>query len=102
MKKFINLLLQTLVVSSCNDSHRIIDNPYVESANSNIYDVTRVELSDTATVVHLETHYLPGWWIMPLRLKSIRFSRTLRRFSILIRRQMPIAIWLRPTMLEKC
>lgn len=72
MKKFINLLLLTLVVSSCNDSHRIIDNPYVESANSNIYDVTRVELSDTATVVHLETYYLPGWWIMPLRAMCLR------------------------------
>lgn len=72
MKKFINLLLLALVVSSCNDSHRIIDNPYVESANSNIYDVTRVELSDTATVVHLETYYLPGWWIMPLRAMCLR------------------------------
>lgn len=72
MKKFTTLLLLTLVMSSCNASHRIIDNPYIESANSNIYDVTRVELSDTATVVHIEAHYLPGWWIMPLRAMCLR------------------------------
>ncbi len=72
MKKFTTLLLLALVLSSCNDSHRIIDNPYIESANSNIYDVTRVELSDTATVVHIEAHYLPGWWIMPLRAMCLR------------------------------
>lgn len=72
MKKLIHFCLLVVLVTSCSTDHRIIDNPYIESATSQIYDVTRVELSDTATVVHLEAHYLPGWWIMPLRAMCLR------------------------------
>ncbi|MBE6214432.1 MAG: hypothetical protein E7131_07140 [Rikenellaceae bacterium] len=72
MKKLIHFCLLVVLVTSCSTDHRIIDNPYIESATSQIYDVTRVELTDTATIVHLEAHYLPGWWIMPLRAMCLR------------------------------
>lgn len=73
MKRIINLLIVVAVMMvSCSPAHRIIDDPLIETTSSNILDVTRVELTDTATIVHLEAHYLPGWWVMPLRAMCLR------------------------------
>lgn len=72
MRRIINLCLLVALLCSCSTGHRIIDDPLIETTNSNLLDVTRVEMTDTATVVHLEAHYLPGWWVMPLRAMCLR------------------------------
>lgn len=43
---------------------RVIDNPEcMANSTDNTLTVTRIELSDTATVVSFHAKYKPGWWI---------------------------------------
>lgn len=42
---------------------RIVDYPIISYANTNILDVARVELTDTATVVKFDARFRPKYWI---------------------------------------
>ena len=43
---------------------RVIENPEcIANSTDNTLTVTRVELSDTATVISFHATYKPGWWI---------------------------------------
>ncbi len=42
---------------------RIIDKPHYRFKNTGIENISRIELHDTITKVHLHVTFLPGWWI---------------------------------------
>lgn len=42
---------------------KIIDRPAFEGRVSGVKNITRIELSDTATILHVEGVYRPNWWI---------------------------------------
>lgn len=49
--------------SACSPRNRIVENPYIETANGISRDIVRVELSDTATIVHLRAYQTPKYWV---------------------------------------
>ena len=42
---------------------RSVENPFIESANTMTLDISKVELSDTATVLYTDAYFRPHYWI---------------------------------------
>lgn len=42
---------------------RVVDYPFISYANTDILDITRVEMCDTATIVRFDANYIPKYWI---------------------------------------
>ncbi len=42
---------------------RSVENPFIESANTMTLDISKVELSDTATVLYTDAYFQPHYWI---------------------------------------
>ena len=51
-------------LSSCTPADRIVENPLIETANTRTLDIVKVELSDTATVLHVNAYFRPKNWIV--------------------------------------
>ena len=41
------------LLPSCTPANRVVENPLIETANTRTLDIVKVELSDTATVLHM-------------------------------------------------
>lgn len=52
-----------MLLAACTQRNKCVDNPLIESSNTMTLDITRVELSDTATVLHTDAYYRPKNWI---------------------------------------
>lgn len=46
-----------------SDTRRIVNNPTMRSANTDIHTIRQVEWSDTATIVRVRGYYIPRFWI---------------------------------------
>lgn len=42
---------------------KIVNHPAVESTNNDVLEIKRVELTDTATIIHFYAYYIPKFWI---------------------------------------
>lgn len=62
MKKIFLLLLVGLIYFN-SYSQKIIDHPNFSSTTAPNVNISRIELSDTATVLNFEVTYFPYWWI---------------------------------------
>ena len=51
------------LAASCTQRDKCVENPLIESANTMTIDISKVELSDTATVLHTDAYFHPGYWI---------------------------------------
>ena len=51
------------LAASCTQRDKCVENPLIESANTMTLDISKVELSDTATVLHTDAYFRPGYWI---------------------------------------
>lgn len=51
------------LLASCTPANRVVENPLVGAANSMTLDIPRIELSDTATVLHVDAYFRPHNWI---------------------------------------
>ncbi len=71
MNKARGILLLTAVVAAMPLASRVLMHPAVTYANSTHIDIERIELSDTATVIHFSAHYRPGWWVTISHLSAI-------------------------------
>lgn len=52
------------LLPSCTPANRVVENPLIETANTRTLDIVKVELSDTATVLHMNAYYRPKNWIV--------------------------------------
>ena len=52
------------LLPSCTPADRVVENPLIETANTRTLDIVKVELSDTATVLHVNAYYRPKNWIV--------------------------------------
>ena len=48
------------IAASCSRTVKTVDYPLIETANSTTLDIAKVELSDTATVRHVNARYIPN------------------------------------------
>ena len=51
------------LTASCTQRYKCVENPLIESANTMTLDISKVELSDTATVLHTDAYFQPHYWI---------------------------------------
>ena len=52
------------LLPSCTPANRVVENPLIATANTQTLDIVKVELSDTATVLHMNAYYRPKNWIV--------------------------------------
>ena len=60
---FVASALSALMLAACQTGPKVVENPLIESANSMTLDIAKVELTDTATVVHVDAYFTPHYWI---------------------------------------
>ena len=62
-----NLLLLILgvamLITSCAPKVKVVENPMIGIANTETIDITRVEITDSATYVNVEAYFRPKYWI---------------------------------------
>jgi thiol-disulfide isomerase/thioredoxin len=64
MKNYALTLLLTAVIVSCQQKRPAsVEKPVFETWSSDVLEVEKVETSDTATILHLDAFFRPGWWI---------------------------------------
>ena len=51
------------LTASCTQQDKCVENPLIESSNTMTIDISKVELNDTATVLHTDAYFHPGYWI---------------------------------------
>ena len=61
---FIALLVLAALLTACGHKiPRTVENPSTEANNTRSLDVTRVELTDSATIIDISVEYRPHYWI---------------------------------------
>lgn len=60
---FLTAAVAMWLAASCTQREKCVENPLIESANTMTIDISKVELSDTATVLHTDAYFHPGYWI---------------------------------------
>lgn len=65
MRNFLPLIAATLgaMLVSCTPTNRVVENPLIGTANTQTLDIVKVELSDTATILHVNAYFRPKNWI---------------------------------------
>lgn len=83
MKNLLSLIAATLgaMLVSCTPANRVVENPLIDAANTRTLDIVKVELSDTATVLHVNAYFRPKNWIVIssdtyLQIPAMRFTLT--------------------------
>ena len=64
MRNILLFCIAILLASCSTPSHRTIENPYIEMANTHLLDIRHIELTDTATVLNLWAFGGPGMRIV--------------------------------------
>lgn len=67
MRNLLLFYLAMLLASCSTPTHRTIENPHIEMANSHILDIRHIELTDTATILSFEAFGGPG---QPIKLNE--------------------------------
>lgn len=50
-------------LASCGPNNKTVEYPLIEMANTNALDIAKVELTDSATILHTDAYYRPHNWI---------------------------------------
>ncbi len=72
-KALISSAILLAVLSACSSSKRVVEMPEISFSNQRYLDFQRIELADTATIVHAKAQYKPNWWI---RIKEDSYLET--------------------------
>ena len=78
---FVASALSALMLAACQTGPKVVENPLIESANSMTLDIAKVELTDTATVLHVDAYFRPHYWI---RIDSKTYLHNLCDIHILL------------------
>ena len=52
-----------MLLASCTPANRVVENPLIGAANTMTLDFPKIELRDTATVLHVDAYFRPHNWI---------------------------------------
>lgn len=67
MKQVVRALISALCILSCGCTQQAyrgtIETPLYEVRNTNVIEVSRIDLTDSTTVMHFEARFTPHWWI---------------------------------------
>ena len=79
MRNLLLFYLAMLLASCSTPTHRTIENPHIEMANSHILDIRHIELTDTATILSFEAFGGPG---QPIKLNEK--TKTTNAFALVL------------------
>lgn len=48
-----------LVMVACSPKERVVENPLIDTSNTTTIDISRVEITDSATVLHADARFIP-------------------------------------------
>ena len=51
------------LLAACSQADKVVEYPFIESANTMTLDIAKVELTDTATILHTDAYFRPHNWI---------------------------------------
>lgn len=57
------LLVPVILTLSCTPGTRTAENPLIDTASTFTLDISKVEISDSATVLYINADYIPHYWI---------------------------------------
>lgn len=60
MKPLLSLIVACMLYMPCISANRVVDNPLIGATNTLTLDIPKVELRDTATVLHVDIHTTPN------------------------------------------
>mgnify|MGYP003303249648 FL=1 len=65
MKRLLHILSAVMCLAACSQKpHRgTIDAPLYEVRNTKTVEISRIDLTDSTTVLHVEARFTPHWWI---------------------------------------
>ena len=64
MKNYVFLLLLSTTILSCQPQRpSTIDNPAFDTWSGDVLEITKVETTDSATILHIDAFFRAGWWI---------------------------------------
>lgn len=58
------LIIFLALLSSNTFAQRVIENPSFEVSNSGITHISKIELNENATRIHIHNIFIPNWWVM--------------------------------------
>lgn len=61
--KILAIMMLAATGTAFAQSGKTVEYPFIEMANTYSLDVAKVELADTATVLHIDAYYRPHYWI---------------------------------------
>lgn len=62
MRRYLDTPIGEMEIIQQGDT-KIVNHPSLESTNTDIIEIKQVELTDTATIVHIKAYYIPKFWI---------------------------------------
>lgn len=62
-KLLLSAMAVGVLLASCTPRNRVVENPLIGAASSMTLDLPKIELSDTATVLHVDAFFRPRNWI---------------------------------------
>lgn len=56
-------MIMAIAIASCTAKDKVVENPIIEATNTSSIEISKVELTDTATILHIDAFYTPKYWI---------------------------------------
>ena len=63
IRQLLGAALLPLAFAACQSGPRTVENPLIETSNTMTLDITKVELTDTATILQVDAYFQPRYWI---------------------------------------
>ena len=60
---FLLILATAMLASSCTPKVKVVEKPIFEQILTRDIDISRIEISDSATLVMVDVTYYPNYWI---------------------------------------
>jgi thiol-disulfide isomerase/thioredoxin len=74
MRHYITLI--GIIISLNLSAFKLIENPNFKASTAKNLKITKITLSDTATILDFEFKYFPGWWIKMEKNKTFIFNKS--------------------------
>ena len=62
-KPIFPIIATACLLAACSRADKAVEYPFIESANTMTLDIAKVELTDTATILHTDAYFRPHNWI---------------------------------------
>ncbi len=80
MKKAILFFSFIFLLATVWAKNKVVENPVYELKNTGIYNISKIELGDKETRLHIHSTFIPNWWVKFDKTDFIQDSKTGKRY----------------------